>query len=547
MVLLLTAFSNGAVITTVSTFNNIGIEVASTQADTIKVEYKEAVESTYKPGHFLSRIDANNHAGSVFMLKSGTSYTIKLKLTTGDTIITTSTRVDSFPGPSGAAGTEYHVSPTGSDANNGRTFVTAYKTIGKAVSVAQAGNTVYIHNGVYREEITLPRSGTATAPIIFRNAPGEHPIMDGRDTVMFTNFTLYDATKSIYNCATNKTDCRTIFYRGNHVYAFYDAWFANAQGAFNEMIANPYNAPYYGTVNAGYFYIRCPNGAVPTANDSICLSIRNTAILCSQSYIEIIGLEIGYYSQGSYSSAIMMNPGSYNLIDSCYFHHNIVGVQMKGACNFNTIQHLKNRETNLDEFSWASIKEDNDDYEAGAVYVMNSNSGNEPNIGNVIRFNDFEHQFDCAHLFSCGVSGATRNMDFHDNVCWYSGDDGIETDGYGVNVRIYNNHFRYGLTGISIAPTGYGPVYIFRNIISDWNTHDQYTGYPLKMNYGGDVIQNVFFYHNTCVTSYAAQPALWYKIESQIFSKFTSKNNIFAGTDLRHTKRYSAYQLRVNG
>jgi hypothetical protein len=163
---------------------------------------------------------------------------------------------------------------------------------------------------------------------------------------------------------------------------------------------------------------------------------------------------------------------------------------------------------------------------------MNSNSGNEPNIGNVIRFNDFEHQFDCAHLFSSGANGATRNMDFHDNLCWYSGDDGIETDGYGVNVRIYNNHFKYGLTGISIAPTGYGPVYIFRNIISDWNTHDQYTGYPLKMNYGSDVIQNVFFYHNTCVTSYAAQPALWYKIENQIFSKFTSKNNIFAGTDL---------------
>jgi len=526
-IFLLIALVSGAAITTISTFNNIGIELASTQVETIKVQYKESSASTFAPGHFLTKIDANNHAGSVFMVKSGTSYDIKLTLNTGDTIITASTRSDIFPT---AAGAVYHVAPTGNDAYSGTSIATAFKTIGKAVSVAQAGNTVLIHNGVYREEITLPRSGNATAPIIIRNAPGEHPIMDGRDTVLFTNFTVYDAAKSIFSCPTTHTECRTIFYRGNHVYAYYSAWFSNAQAAFNEMIANPYDAPYYGTINAGNFYIRCPNGAVPTASDSICLPIRSTAIVCSQSYIQLIGLEICYYAQDQYSCAIMLNPGSYNVIDSCYFHHNIVGVQMKGACNFNTIQHLKNRESNLDEFSWSSIKEGNHDYEAGAVYIMNSNGGSEPNIGNVIRFNDFEHQFDCAHLFSSGINGATRNMDFHDNICWYSGDDGIETDGYGVNVRIYNNHFKYGLTGISIAPTGYGPVYIFRNIISDWNSHDQYTGYPLKMNYGGDYIYNVFFYHNTCVTSYPNQPALWFKIESQIFDKFTSKNNIYSGT-----------------
>jgi hypothetical protein len=358
-IFLLIALVSGAAITTVSTFNNIGIELASTQADTIKVQYKESSASTFVPGHFLTKIDANNHAGSVFLLKSGTSYDIKLTLNTGDTTITASTRSDIFPA---AAGTVYHVAPAGNDAGNGTSLATAFKTIGKAVSVAQAGNTVLIHGGVYREEITLPRSGTATAPIVIRSAPGEHPVMDGRDTVMFTNFTVYDAAKSIYSCPTTHPESRTIFYRGNHVYAYYSAWFSSAQAAFNEMIANPYNAPYYGTVNAGNFYIRCPNGAVPTASDSICLPIRSSAIVCSQKYIQIIGLEICYYANDQYSCAIMMNPGSYNLIDSCYFHHNIVGVQMKGACNFNTIQHLKNRESNLDEFSWSSIKEDNHEY-----------------------------------------------------------------------------------------------------------------------------------------------------------------------------------------
>lgn len=73
----------------------------------------------------------------------------------------------------------YYVSPTGSDTNTGLSVTTPWRTFGKAAATAQAGDTVYLRAGMYRELVTLGHSGTSTNRITFASYPGENAIIDG--------------------------------------------------------------------------------------------------------------------------------------------------------------------------------------------------------------------------------------------------------------------------------------------------------------------------------------------------------------------------------
>ena len=77
--------------------------------------------------------------------------------------------------PSAAWGTTYFVdanNPNARDTNPG-TESQPFKTIGKATPLLQAGDTLLIRAGVYRESVTLSKSGTASNPITIMAYPGD--------------------------------------------------------------------------------------------------------------------------------------------------------------------------------------------------------------------------------------------------------------------------------------------------------------------------------------------------------------------------------------
>lgn len=76
---------------------------------------------------------------------------------------------------------DYYVSPSGNDSNNGTSLSTPFLTIQKAASVAQAGDTVYIRAGTYRETITPTNSGTSSQKIVFQAYNNERVIISGAD------------------------------------------------------------------------------------------------------------------------------------------------------------------------------------------------------------------------------------------------------------------------------------------------------------------------------------------------------------------------------
>ena len=60
----------------------------------------------------------------------------------------------------------YFVSTSGDDGNPG-TLGAPFRTIQQAANVADAGDTVFIRGGTYRESVRPAHSGTASNPITF--------------------------------------------------------------------------------------------------------------------------------------------------------------------------------------------------------------------------------------------------------------------------------------------------------------------------------------------------------------------------------------------
>jgi len=79
-----------------------------------------------------------------------------------------------------AQASAYYVSTTGSDSNPG-TLSQPWKTIQKAANTITAGDTVYIHGGVYHEAVDFSHSGTSSAIITILAYPGETPVLDGNN------------------------------------------------------------------------------------------------------------------------------------------------------------------------------------------------------------------------------------------------------------------------------------------------------------------------------------------------------------------------------
>ena len=77
----------------------------------------------------------------------------------------------------------YHVSSTGLDGNPG-TEAKPFKTISAAASVAGPGDTITVHEGVYRERINPPRGGSSEEKrIVYQAAKGDRVVVKGSEIV----------------------------------------------------------------------------------------------------------------------------------------------------------------------------------------------------------------------------------------------------------------------------------------------------------------------------------------------------------------------------
>jgi len=78
---------------------------------------------------------------------------------------------------------EIHVATNGNDTNAG-TKAAPLRTVQHAAELAQAGDTITVHEGVYRERVNPPRGGASDSQrIVYQAAPGEHVAIKGSEVV----------------------------------------------------------------------------------------------------------------------------------------------------------------------------------------------------------------------------------------------------------------------------------------------------------------------------------------------------------------------------
>jgi len=77
---------------------------------------------------------------------------------------------------------EWNVAPGGNDAASGAQGA-PFRTIARALSAAQPGDTVLLHNGTYREAITPSHDGLPDSPITVAAAPGARPVISALEPV----------------------------------------------------------------------------------------------------------------------------------------------------------------------------------------------------------------------------------------------------------------------------------------------------------------------------------------------------------------------------
>ena len=502
------------------TFEAMGVIVTISAEDdpdgdmTASLKYRLSGEGAYRQGYQLTRITDTRFVGSLFWLESGTLYDVRVLLddpdggpvdgTSVEATDTTRTTI-TIPSPTHI----YYASPTGAGTD---CTLAAPCTLEEAVIQAEAGEAVYLREGVYTTgEIDLPHSGAAGAPITLTSYPGETAILDGGDPAVFT-WTAQGG--GVYHATVNVPDPHLITANGQRLYPYQ---------SLSDLQTWVWGIPGF-YASGKDVYVRLIGDADPT-NKKMVVSRYNFAFYVEQDFIYFSKLTFRHYGQGEYAKAIYFNNASDNLVQGCTFAINDLGIGLKRDSGRNVIQKNEFFDT-VFAWPWAAVKADSG-LETGGIRFYGPTDGR----GNIIRNNTFHDYFDgfgACPEFSAAV---TNETDVYGNLIYRAGDDGMETDGQCSNVRIWGNTFHDVLVGISLAPVYTGPVYAIRNLV--YNTgagNSDYPGSPFKFNSGYDQSGPMYLFHNTADAVLPGSSGLDIKSPGS-WTSITTHNNIWAGTD----------------
>lgn len=498
-------------------FQTMGVIVALEAGDDpdgdviATVEYRTG-GAPYSQGLSLTRTRSNELVGSLFWLEPGTAYDVRISFDDPDGALhgvtlqgTSSTRAEVTIPP---VNRSYFVSPTG----NGTSCTLATPcSLDEGLNQAEPGDEVVLRGGMYRQgEITLPRSGSAAAPIVIRAHSGETPVLDGSDPQLFP---WVHMGNGVYRTTVNSPDPHLVMADGERLYPYQSiSDLQNLIWGVPGFYASGTTLDVHLTGNAD------PNGA------AMVVTRFNHALFVNQDFIYLIGLTFRYYGLGSYAKAIYLDGGSDNVIRGCTIHACDLGIGLKRESHRNVIEDNNFSDT-IFNWPWDAVKAGSA-LETGGISFYDPMTGR----GNVIRRNTFHDDFDGFSVCPSSDTGTTSETDIHDNLGFDLGDDGVETDGYCSNVRLWNNTFHDLLVGISLAPTYVGPVFAIRNLIYRIGEgNSSYSGMPFKFNSGYDPSGTMYLFHNTCHAALADNDG--FEIRSPgSWDNIVSRNNVWSGT-----------------
>jgi hypothetical protein len=508
-------FETGGVVLTISGDTN--------QNASASLTYKRQAETAFRSGHPLVRIDGTHFVGSLFWLTAGTMYDVRVTLadpdgvsgnSTADGVVTT--RADVLAEPSLRT---LYVAPGGSDGNPGTDPGAPLLTIQEAANRSQAGDLILIAPGIYREEVSVPASGTANQPIVFRG-DGGGVVLDGADGAIAAGVAWTSEGAGVWSLVTGFSTGHVVTDQGR-LFRYDNLTELQALGA---------GAPGGFFFNGTSLYVKFSDGSSPAGRTMHVARHENGFYIDGRSFVRVENLEVRHYGAGSYGKGVYLRFSSDCAVRNSRIHEVGKGaVWIKGG-----ERHLveENEFWDTSIFNWPWLETKGSSAENTAV-VFTDDVGR----GNVVRRNRVSGFFN--GLGPCGSeappSGVTNETDFYDNEVLQITDDAFEPEGYCSNIRLWGNRIEDIHMAFAVAPATVGPTFILRNTatgISNTRTSqlDGYTGSALKINSGyPDPFGPLFLYHNTFHTVVAEANAVTLSNPGES-TYIVGRNNIYAGT-----------------
>jgi hypothetical protein len=489
------------------------------------LEWRLPPQATFRPAHPLVRIDATRFVGSLFSLAPGQAYEVRVTIADPDgvsgaptTLAPLATRPAAQPEPSLR---RLYVAPGGSDApqNPGTSPGAPLRTIQRAADLAQAGDLVLISPGVYRESVSVPRSGTASQPIVFRGN-GAGAVLDGAEAGLVTGGAWAPGAGGVFSLVPG--------FASGHVVTELGRLFR--YDSLAELVALAAGAP------GGFFHdgttlhVKLADGTSPAAHQMHVARREDGFLVDTRSNVRIENLEIRHYGAGDFGKGVYLRYCTGCAVRGCSIHEiGAAGVWIKGG-DRNLVEDNHLWDTSIFGWPW-------DDTKGSSAENNGVTLTDDVGVGNVIRRNLIHGWFN--GVGPCGSlpppSGLVNETDVYDNVFLQHTDDALEPEGHCSNVRMWNNRIQDVHMAFAVAPAAPGPTFIVRNVAwrfgnTRTSLQDGFTASALKINSGfATPIGPLFLYHNTFVTDVPGTEALAL-LNPGASTFIRARNNVFAGT-----------------
>lgn len=471
------------------TYTAVGIELPYTGDQnanaTAEFEWRRLGERDWRNGVDMT-IDRTSRLirASIWPLAPGETVEVRLTLSDPDVVyepimhqVTTRAMVVENTG-----GRTLHVSSDGNDTNPGSRDL-PFATIEYAQGHLRAGDTLLLASGIYPEgDLLRDCRGETGRPIVIAAAPGASPILDSSHEIVrgSTGWRRHAGDVYVIECNVGEVEASNYVSQDGQRSFFYDSP--------ERLVADDSGAGrgwHYDAVTSK-LYVRTGRNDSPE-NHTFRISRHSYGIFLRDSrHVVVRGLTIRNYG----SACIRISGRSDgNIVCDNTLHNSQTGVFLKDVHTVNNaVWNNQIYEPGLWDFSWDAIKQS----EYGRQGVMVWNAGR----GNSICRNTIHGWFDGVNIESWNKGRQfelNRDSDTMFNVIYNIGDDAIENDGGGVNMRVHGNLIRNAHTALSFAPIERGPVYVTRNDVT-------YHTLMFKLSVSTPSPGHGYFYHNSGYT-----------------------------------------------
>ena len=217
-----------------------------------------------------------------------------------------------------------------------------FRSINEAAALANAGDTVVIHDGIYRESVRIANSGTRAQPIRFEAAPHARVVVSGADRLDKWEKVSDTGADNVFvtdwpHCFINwsptmahpNDDYHLLIGRGEQV--FFNGY-AMRQVLSRDKLAR---GTFFADIENKKLYIQADNnsadiGKTPPWAPRVEASVRQQSWDCSGDYVELKGIEFSMCANSAQNGMARFS-GKFDRIEDCTFENsNGNGAQFGG-------------------------------------------------------------------------------------------------------------------------------------------------------------------------------------------------------------------------